>query len=490
MQKYILELIVFICGAAVMVLELVGSRTLAPYLGTSIFVWTSLIGIILGSLSLGYYLGGRISDKHPNYKIFSAVILGSAIYIFFIALFKFSFLIFLMEKISGIRAGSVIASFVLFSPPSVMLGMVSPYAVKLKIKDLSHSGSTVGNLYAISTIGSIAGTFLAGFYLIPSFGTTNIIYAIAVVLTLTSILTYAKNFAIKRLLFLLLVMIFFALQGFSRRVLAEQGYIDVDTRYSRVIIYEQDVEDRLARFMSCDTNSNSAMFLDSDELVFEYTKYYDLAAHFNPNFKKALMIGGAAYSYPKYYLQKYPKAEIDVVEIDAQLTELARQYFRLKENSRLNIFHQDGRIFLNKTDKKYDVIFGDAYRSDHSIPYQLTTIETVKRMYDILNDNGVVLINIISAIEGDRGKFLRAQYKTFNSVFPQVHLFYVRTNNSEEAQNLMLVALKSEEKPKFINKDERLNSFLQNLWKQEIINDMPILTDNYAPVDNYIMESI
>jgi len=490
MQKYILEIVVFICGASVMVLELIGSRVLAPYLGTSIFVWTSLIGIILGSLSLGYYGGGKISDKYPNYKIFSGIIFLAAFYIGVIALMKFSFLVFLMDKINDIRTGSVIASIILFAPPSVLLGMISPYAVKLKITDIERSGSTVGNLYAISTVGSIVGTFLAGFWLIPKFGTTTIIYGIAVVLILTSILAYAKNFALKRIITLVIILIILLSHTKYKNALAENGFLDIDTKYSRVLIYEQEIDGKPAKFMRCDTNSNSAMFLDDDELVFEYTKYYDLASHFNPDFKKSLMIGGAAFSYPKYCLKKYPNAKIDVVEIDPKLTELARKYFRLEDNERLNIFHEDGRIFLNKTENKYDVIFGDAYRSHHSIPYQLTTVETVQRMYDILNNNGVALVNIISAVEGGKGKFLRAEYKTFKAVFPQVYIFYVSTPNAQQSQNLMLIALKSEDEPKFTNNDKQLNIFLQNLWTKDIQNDVPILTDNYAPVDNYIMESL
>ncbi len=490
MQKYILEIIVFICGASVMVLELIGSRVLAPYLGTSIFIWTSLIGIILGSLSLGYYSGGRISDKYPSYKIFSLVIFLAAIYIAIIALVKFSFLVFLMDKISDIRIGSVIASIILFAPPSILLGMVSPYAVKLKMKDISRSGSTVGNLYAISTVGSIVGTFLAGFYLIPKFGTTSIIYGIAVVLILTSILAYANNFATKRIVTLFIILIILLSHTSYKNALAKNGFIDIDTKYSRVLIYEQKINDKMARFMRCDTNSNSAMFLNSDELVFKYTKYYDLASHFNPNFKKSLMIGGAAFSYPKYYLEKYKDAEIDVVEIDPKLTELARKYFKLKDSSRLNIFHQDGRIFLNRTKNKYDVIFGDAYRSHHSVPYQLTTKETVQKMYDILNNNGIVLVNIISAVEGEKGKFLRAEYKTFKEVFPQVYIFYVHTPDGKKSQNLILVALKNKNEPKFTSDDEQLNTFLQNLWTVEIKDDMPVLTDDYAPVDNYIMEQL
>src|SRR3989338_3749455 len=153
--KYILEIAIFICGAVVMIFELVGSRVLGPYFGTSIFVWTSLIGIILGGLSLGYYFGGKIADKKPSLNILSLIIFLSAIFIGLTNFIKNFLLIFLQNNISDIRVSSVIASLILFLPASFLLGMVSPYAAKLKLDSLNTSGSIIGNLYAISTAGSI-----------------------------------------------------------------------------------------------------------------------------------------------------------------------------------------------------------------------------------------------------------------------------------------------------------------------------------------------
>lgn len=174
-SKYLLEIVVFVCGAVVMIFELVGSRVLGPYFGTSIVVWTSLIGIILGSLSLGYYLGGKIADKKSSFKGLSLIIFFAAISIGLTVIIKDFWLFVLQNSFTDIRTSSVLASLSLFLPASVFLGMVSPYAVKLKLKNLNTSASTVGTLYAISTIGSIFGTFLSGFYLIPHFGTNKLL---------------------------------------------------------------------------------------------------------------------------------------------------------------------------------------------------------------------------------------------------------------------------------------------------------------------------
>jgi spermidine synthase len=492
-SKYLLEIVVFVCGAVVMMFELVGSRVLGPYFGTSLFVWTSLIGIILGSLSLGYYLGGKIADKKSSFKSLSLIIFLAAISIGLMVSIKDFWLIVLQNNFTDIRTSSVLASLTLFLPASVFLGMVSPYAVKLKLNNLNTSAQTVGTLYAISTTGSIFGTFLAGFYLIPHFGTNKLLIILSITLIIISLaLSAKKDTRIKLSVFAIVVIGWFVISGLNY-MLPKSGFIDVDTAYNRIWIYNRiDFRtNKIVKMMGINNENHSSMFLDNDELVNEYTKYYHLAKHFNPNFKKTLMLGGAGYSYPKDFLHKYPEATIDVVEIDPKVTELAKKYFRLEENPRLTIYHEDGRVFLNKTQEKYDVIFGDAFSSHYSLPYQLTTKEAVQKKYNILNDDGIVILNIISAIEGEKGKFLRAEYATYKSLFPQVYLFPVtHSDYGNVVQNIILVALKSEKDQTFNDSDPKLNEYLQHLWKKMVDADIPILTDDFAPVDYYINKTI
>jgi MFS family permease len=190
MKRFFLEIVVFVCGAVVMAYEIIGSRMLGPYVGTSYEVWTSIIGIILLSLSLGYYLGGRIADRRPFFGLFSLIIVLASFFIFLSTLVKDILLDYLLKVIVNINLVSILASILLFAVPALLLGMVSPFAVRLKIKNLQTSGLTVGNLYAISTMGSIVGTFLAGFYLIPSFRITLILYLLAGILLLFASLFY------------------------------------------------------------------------------------------------------------------------------------------------------------------------------------------------------------------------------------------------------------------------------------------------------------
>lgn len=487
MKKYILEIVVFISGAVVMIMELVGSRLLAPYVGTSIVVWTSLIGIILGSLSLGYWYGGKLADKSPTYATFSRVLLLAALCIFFLIVGQGVLLPSLGSLSTNVYITSALCALLLFAPASVLLGMVSPYAVKLKITDIATSGRTVGNLYALSTVGSIAGTFVSGFVLISYFKLSVILAALAVTMLLLSFAVHAGRTRMVTILYLLLLAVFVA-AAFGKTPVNATTFV-YDTRYNRVTVYEtpDPQTGKTMRVMRIGNEFSSGMFLDSDELVFDYTNYYDLARHFNPALSRTLMIGGAGYSYPKYFLSKYATATIDVVEIDPELTDIARKHFELAESKRLSIIHADGRVFLNQSRAKYDAIFGDAFKS-YSPPFHLTTKEAAKQMYEHLTDNGVVVMNIISSLRGETGEFLAAEYHTLKAVFPQVLVFPVtRPQDGAAVQNIILVALKSANEPLLHSADPRIGAQLQHLW-QGGVEAGPVLTDDFAPVEHYFFK--
>jgi spermidine synthase len=492
LKKFFLEIVVFTCGAVVMIYEIAGSRVLGPYLGTSIFIWTSLIGIILGSLSLGYWLGGKLADRKPTFIALAWIILLAAVFIGITTFIKEPLLYYLPRFIRGIKWQSVIASLFLFAPASIFLGMVSPFAVRLKIKALQTSGTTVGQLYAISTVGSIAGTFAAGFYLIPAMGTTNILITNTVLLAVISILLFISGKRTVESITPAVLLIFMVYFFFNNQAKAK-AYIDEDTQYNRVWIYDavDQASGKPIKFMRINNESSSAMFLDSDELVFPYTRYYRLAEHFTPGFKSALMLGGAAFSFPKYFLEKYPEAIIDVVEIDPELTLLAREYFHLKDNPRMQIFHEDARTYLNRAARRYDVIYGDLYKSLYTLPWHLTTKEAALKTYDILNDGGCVMLNIISSIEGNASLFMQAELATYREVFPQVYVFAViGPADRTSVQSMMLVAVKSFSQTVWSNVDKEISGYLQNEVSKLISSGLPVLTDDFAPVDYYTNKAI
>ena len=498
-MKYKLELIVFTTGACVMILELVGSRVLAPYLGTSIVVWTSLIGLILASLSIGYWWGGRLADEHPNWITLSAIICLAGIYIGIVGFTKTIILETIQALTRDLRLGSIAATLILFCPPSLLLGMVSPYAVKLKIKSLATSGATVGELYAISTIGSIVGTFLTGFVLIAVLGHTKILFLVAIILILTALAAAPKD----KIGFKWLSVFIFALAAsqatWLEAVASSDKKIAIDTQYNHIRIFDarDSYTGRPIRLLQTDPFVvQSGIFLDEPEneskeeenLVFSYTKFFRLINHFHPGPKRALTIGGAAYTQPRDFLSKNPAATIDVVEIDPAMTAAAKTYFGLKEDARLTPYHEDARTFLNRTAGGYDAIFVDAYHAIYAIPYQLTTQEAVRAIHGALTTNGAVMVNIIAALEGEKAIFFEREYATYASVFPQVYAFHLNeSQRADELQNIILVALKSPIEPSFTSNNPVWQQYLNQRWTKSLPTGGPILTDEFAPVEQYAL---
>jgi len=493
MGNFRLGLIVFLCGAVVMIYELVGTRVLAPYIGTSTYVWTSLIGVILGSLSLGYWLGGRFADRQLGDEFFAVIIFFAASIIGITNFFRDSVLSIIEMQIYDIRWGSLLASLIIFAPASVLLGMVSPYAVKLRSKVFEEIGTTVGSLYAYSTVGSIFGTFLAGFYLIPHYGTSAILVFISLTLTCVSIIALPMRSFLKKLVMLLYSFIIIGVGDYlNKKYNGPFPLADLDTEYNRIQIiddtYRENVfgRKRDVRVMRIGNVINSGIYLDDDALLLNYTNYFRLVSHFFPSVRDSLMIGGGAFIYPRNFLNQFPNANMDVVEIDSRMSKIARDFFGFSEEQRLRIINQDGRTFLNRTHNQYDVIFCDAFSSTF-IPYQLTTRNSIVQMHRVLRDNGVVLVNILSSIEGGDGKFLRAEYATFKSVFPQVYLFPVKSaDDGKLFQNIMLIAIKGEQRYEMHSADPEIDSYLSHFWKHEVKRDVPILSDDYAPVEHYI----
>jgi spermidine synthase len=484
---------VFISGAVVMVYELLGSRIVSPYLGTSMYAWSSLIGVILLSLSIGYWLGGRLADENPSYNFFARIILIAAALVALTLIIETSVLTWIQAVLNAkflkLSYATFLANLLLFAPASIFLGMITPYAVKLKLHSLSKVGKTIGNLYAVSTVGSIVGTFSAGFLLIPFFGTTMLLGIIDLLLLFLAIFIFPKNLKRIGFLALFLLTVISLTLFFSLKVGNTDNVKDIDTRYGRFWIKDAPEfgTGRIVRLLlTSPFASQTGMYLDNpDELVSKYLQFFTLFSHFNPQAKEVLMIGGGGFNYPKYHAKNFPAINLDIVEIDPKLTEIAENYFNFKLASNHKILNEDGRTFVNTTQKKYDVLLLDAFTSIYSIPYSLTTKEAVQKYYDLLNPEGVVIVNIISGISGEKAMFLRAEYKTYQEIFDQVYLFSINKQKETEVQNLVIVGIKSKQKPVF-KSDLAYGFYLDNLVTSEINTDLPVLTDDYAPVDFYI----
>ena len=485
MKKYMLEITVFICGAIGMILELVAARVLSPYVGSSNLIWTTIIGVMLISMSVGYWLGGKKADKDPSRNSLSNLILLGALTASLIPLLE-TVLVSNFAKITdNLVVIALITSAVIFGIPSFVVATVSPFAVKLRDKEYENLGEISGSTSSLSTIGSIFGTFLAGFFLIPTFGVRTIVLGITIVLLILAILLHEDKNR-KYFIFVAIIAIsIFAFQILGKVVFEKQNpdiIEDVDSQYSRIWIKQVAANDTTYKTMQVENGLESYVDEKTGDMGARYLYYYDLADYYLKDFKSTLMIGGAAYTYPTHYLDKYEDKTIDVAEIDEKMTELAEKHFNLDiNNERLNIYHQDGRSFLNTTKNKYDVILIDAFKGENA-PFELTTYEAMKNARNILNDNGMVITNVISSLEGKEADFIEYEYSTYKKVFDDVKVFKVRNYEDNERQNIILIGFKGNTN---IN-DSKYEEYkdLLDMKIKDFTSNKGISTDNYAPIGN------
>jgi spermidine synthase/MFS family permease len=481
---------VAVASFAGMAIEMAGARILAPFFGTSQIVWAALIGVILAAIAAGSYLGGRLADRLKNPRktlagilsIASLLICGIA-FLKNLLLFAFSYL-----GIFGLLASTI----ALFGPVSILLPMLTPIAIKTiqsapkpqktqgePTFGAANLGENVGRVYAISTCGSIVGTFATSFIFIPLVGNAWILVILAACLALTALL-----FVWKHPLQLAAVVCSFAISFYP--ISAANLFTnarEIDTLYANYILIDDGTGVRLRVYGAIE--SMKPHDASDGDLVVEYLKYYDLAFHFKHNTKRALCIGGAGYVYPQYFVKTYPEANIDVVEIDPKMEKIARKYFGLETGPRLKSIIQDARSFLNRNTKKYDAIFGDAFKNS-SPPYECLTREACKLISNSLTDDGVYIANIISSEEGADGRLFQSYLNTLRAVFPTVLTFRTFDEYKSGRVNLILVGLKTSEPPLLVSPEPNLQKLLdRNFTPKE--TKQRILTDDRSPVEYFTM---
>jgi len=479
------EIIAFFSWAWVMVFEILGSRVVWPYIGNSLFVWTSLIAVILWALSLGYYQWWKIADRNANLPIISFILLLVSISLLLLVLIKDPVLLRISNIFPDVRISSIWIAVFLFSPTSYLLWMLSPIVTKIRLIHLESSWAVVWKIGSIWTVWSIVGTLWAGFFLIPFFGVTQLLIVLALFFLILSIFCDFKNHIYAQWIVALWLICMFIVFSNMTAYAALNNSFTYDTSYSHIRVSERIDQStgREVKDLRIDDITHAWMYQDNNDLVYQYTKYYDIFDALSPNAQEIVMFWGAAYSYPKHFLEKYPDKHLDVVEIDPKITQIAKKHFRLQETPKLEIHHQDARVFLNTNVNTYDAILGDAFGSFVSIPYQLTTREVAQKKFDMLSDDWVVVLNLIASLSWPNAQFLEAEYKTYAEIFPEVFIIPVYSQVSQWSQNIMLVASKNPELiEQWIQVDE-YKDYFSKIMKLEIPSDTQVLTDNFAPVD-------
>lgn len=500
LEAYIITFIASFCS---LVIEMVAGRILAPFVGVSLYTWTSIIGVILAGISIGAYIGGKLVDRFPHRKTLGILLLLSGIAALSIIpltalVASYRFPLSLMWRIFAVTA-------IIFFIPGCVLGTISPVVVRLTLQSLNKAGNVIGKIYAFSTLGAIIGTFATGFLLISWMGTRNIIFTMGIILILTS-LASGGLFRRKLATAVFIVVcgaLLVPLYNLSFKVsLASPLYYYKESDYFTIKLAKQvSMTDRHTRLQTLilDNLIHSYVCLDDPRHIeYSYEKIYADVLNWRYDTDssfRTLSIGGGGYTFPRYMEATYPKARIEVVEIDPQVTKVVYEYLGLPQTSRIKSANTDGRWFIMNCTDRYDVIFTDAF-NDLSIPYHLTTKEFAGQLRSHLTDNGVIISNIIDDFQ--KGDFLPSFILTLQQVFGEknVSLLSVSPHLKDlrigtfiviaSKNGLDMTGFDTWLKEKGGNSVQSVlvpeSSMKELLTKRNAI----VLTDDYAPVDNLI----
>ncbi len=522
----------FVSGAVLLGMEIAASRVVAPFFGNSLFVWGALIGVVLTGLMIGYWVGGVAVDRVPaRWLLVSTMTLG-ALGVLLIPLLDGPILELVVRWDPGPRLNPLVAATLLFGPASVLLAAATPIAVRLVARSLETLGRTSGGLFSISTAGSIVGTYATAFFLIPEFGTDQVLAIAATALAVTCIAVALSE----RVWPMAVAAAALAIAGgVSIAALAPDGTrrlssaeatnwspvtrqrttpsesldkaskaLDAvyakDTEYHRLLITEDDSN----RYLRFDNSFQSGMALaDPFESVFPYERVMHIGLAYRPETRRVLHIGLGGGSIAKRMWRDFPELQMDIVEIDKEVVNVARRFFALPDDPRIDVHVDDGRQYLLRNDDRFDLIVLDAFFSD-SIPAHLATREFVELARSRLTTGGAIVTNIIGATDGEQSQLFRAIYRTYAEQFPTLLVHPVSDapgrGDDTNVRNIVLVATDGP-------RPER--AFLQQRWQsirrahpgapdlREAIDtrreapvptgDVPTLTDDYAPTDALLL---
>lgn len=514
---------VFLAGGVLLGVEIAASRVLAPFFGNSLFVWGALIGVVLGGLSIGYWAGGALADRRPSPDLLVAAMTVGATLVLAIPFLDGPVLEWVVSWDPGPRANPLVASIVLFGPASVVIASASPLAVRLAASELARLGRTAGRLFSVSTIGSIAGTFVTSFWLVPELGTDQVLgvgaatlFVAAAVVALSERLVLGSFVTVAAAAGAIVAAVSLApetggtlskaasrnwspvyrlreepTKGYDLKYYGSKVLFRKDTRYHQVAV----VESGGARTLRFGSSYQSEMYVDDpNRTAFEYTDYFFLGPAYKPDAKRVLFLGLGGGSAPKRFYRDFPELQLKAVELDPVVVDVAQRFFAVpKDERRLPIAVEDARRYLQTNDEQWDVIAVDTFFDD-GVPFHLTTQEFLELLRTRLTPGGVVVTNLIGAVKGDSSKLFRSVYRTYRTVFPTVLVHPV--GGGTGYGNIMLVATDGAAPAK---------PFLRERWRDlraahpgapQILpaisyrydaliptNDVPTLTDEYAPVD-------
>jgi len=507
-----LYIAVFASGMTTLAVELSASRLLGNVFGTSNLVWANIIGLILIYLTAGYFIGGRWADRSPRFITLYRIITWGAFTSGLVPLVARPVLSAAASAFAafdaGVSIGSFVAVVILFSVPITLLGCVSPFALRLALADMRNAGKTAGRMYAISTLGSILGTFAPVLYLIPELGTTQTFLVFSLILLAIGLIGLAtqSRWAALQLLWMPVVLIVWAAIALNTPLRPPPAGMtllyDKDSAYNYIQVVEYpDRNNSKTRLLLLNEGQGIHSQWNSQQIYFGRTWDFFMAApYFNPapynaanQLKRVCIIGLAAGTIAHQYTAVFGAVPIDGIEIDPQIVETGRRYFGMTEPN-LNVIIQDGRLALHQSTQKYSVVGIDAYRVPY-VPWNLTTLEFFQDVRAHLTADGVVVINVGRTVNADGQqdrRLIQAMTHTLAAVYPSIYTIdvpgsfntiLVATAQKTDAANLNanLVALPT-------NADLVLRTVLDSAVKnlQPTVQSDVLFTDDRAPVETIV----
>ena len=424
-MKFFLIILVFISGMTSLALEMCASRLLAAYFGTSLFIWANLIGLILVYLTVGYFIGGRLADRYPSEQVLCTITAMAALSISilpFISQVILTWSITGLEQVSvSIFFSSLLGTILLFAVPVTLLGLVSPFAIRLVTKEVGRSGKTSGSLYAISTLGSILGAFLPVLWLIPAFGVRRTLLIFGVILFAASLWGLRPRWRPAfSLVLIALVLPLGPLKNIPDLIYEQESL------YNYIQVTQ--LPDGTRELILNEGQAIHSIYYPNPKTVLTgwYWDYFLAAPYFNAGFTpqklhRVAIIGLAAGTIAHQFTKVYGQVSIDGVEIDPSIVDVGRKYFAMNEPN-LHVHIQDGRTYLETTQAQYDVVAIDAFQQPY-IPFQLTTREFFSTIRSHLSSTGVVALNTAHTTHDYR--LVQAFVNTMSKVFPSVYVFDV-----------------------------------------------------------------
>jgi spermidine synthase len=418
-------LTVFLTGASVMVIELLGTRMIAPFYGASLYVWSSLISVTMMALAIGYFVGGRWADRAKRSGLSLIVALAAVLTLLIPWLTR---PVLLATDPLGLRLGALTSALVLFLPSLTLLGMVGPFAIKLSTARLDGVGSSAGSIYAVSTLGSVAGTLFLGFYLFPLLGSREIFIGTGVFLLLLSVVIAAfeqKRLAMNSSIISSLSLVIIGLGFLPKIVDAGHPYVgnkfriisEEESLYGWVRVIDQPA--RNLRMLTSDASMIGAAGISDGGNRLSYQDIVGTIPALRPGMRRALIVGLGAGKMVEVLRDRYG-IETDTLEIDPAVADAASRYFDFNPAGKNLI--GDARYEIRHLKGPYDLIIHDCFTGG-SEPAHLLTVETLQQLKGLLSAQGILAVNFVSFAEGRDNLALPSVAKTVDQVFPHQSLF-------------------------------------------------------------------